>query len=234
MKANGGYILFVSLIPGSNRLRIQIEATVSLEQLVTATKQSGVSLYAYLMQEDKELQTSIRTSDGCSEGHAVVSFSPPGKPGRKEYTCNTSCPSRDVQRHSCTIDTVPSAAGVKMHLLSECATFKVSFVLNGKPFKSKDASFCLTTHAAGGDSPKRSREAVSVIKVAIISGAVALILVLILALLYCCYKRVKKYDSFKMPPSIQFSLPSTLDTTVRTSREDLIGRTNGKSRSKSR
>ena len=126
-----------------------------------------------------------------------------------------------------------------MHLLSECATFKVSFVLNGKPFKSKDASFCLTAGAGGGGSgsPKRRREAVSVMKVAILSGAVALILVVILALFYSCYKRGKKekYDStIKMPLSIQLSFQSTLDSTVRASQEHLTAKANEKQRSKSR
>ena len=170
MKAAGGYILFVSLIPASNRSSIQIEATVSLEQLVTATKQSDVSILANLKQGSKELQTTIWTSDDCNEAHAVVYFPSLETTGRKEYTCTTSCPSRDEQQYSCTIDAVPSAAGVKMDLLRECATFKVAFQMHTW-FESKDASFCLT--AAGG-SPKRSRDPDFGIKMAIISKAVAL------------------------------------------------------------
>ena len=113
------------------------------------------------------------------------------------------------------------------------ASNRSSIQIEATWFESKDASFCLTAAAAGG-LPKRRRDPDFVIKMAIISGAVTLFVIVFLALLYCCYKRVKKkYSTIKMPPSIQFYFQSTLDSTVRASREHLTAKPNGKLRTKS-
>ena len=112
------------------------------------------------------------------------------------------------------------------------------FSVPEKRFKSKDTRLTAAAGGGGGSGlTKRSRDPDFGIKAAIASGAVALILVVILALFYSCYKRGKKekYDStIKMPLSIQLSFQSTLDSTVRASREHLTAKANEKQRSKSR